>query len=92
MGALPHRIACTAQIKNGRLKLMPKVGLPDGEVEVTINSVVTKSKNGPPEEDLLNHPAFGMWKNRKDIKSGRQFAKKIRDKIDKEFMGARNHR
>jgi hypothetical protein len=81
------------KVRKGKLMLTAPLNIPDGDVEVT---VVRGKKNavraGFSLEELLAHPAFGMWKNREDMKDPHDYARKIRARFNKEFGGERLRR
>lgn len=88
-------VRATGKVKRGKLTVPAKIALPDGNVEVTV--VVTEArprewKRGLSREELLKHPAFGMWKDRDDMRDSAAYVRKIRGRIDKELRGGRSAR
>jgi len=87
-------VRVTGKVKRGKLIVSAKIALPDGNVEVT---VVTEAKprewkRGPSREELLKHPVFGMWKDRKDMHDSAEYVRKMRGRIDRELRGGQRAR
>jgi len=98
MSAIQHAMPVQAvrvpgKLRKGKLTVKTPVGLPDGNVEVTVTvEAKPKKRNGLSLEELLAHPVFGMWKDREDMKDPHAYARKIRAKFNKEFNGERLQR
>lgn len=79
------------KIRKGKLTVKTPMDIPDGDVEVTVMYKSAPTRNGFSYEELLAHPAFGMWKDREDMKDTHEYARKVRERFNKEFSGERLH-
>ncbi len=67
--------------QNHKLMIDIPNDLPTGPAEVVVVIVPENSKfekRGKTAGDMIKSPLFGIWKNRKDIADGLEFARKLR--------------
>ena len=79
-------VRVAGKVRKGKLTVKTSVKMPDGEVEVTIVREASKAtRDGLSYEELIAHPAFGIWKDRRDMKDSAAYVRKIRRKFVKEL-------
>ncbi|HLX62600.1 MAG TPA: hypothetical protein VKX17_15085 [Planctomycetota bacterium] len=86
--AAPCEVRVKGKVRKGRLTAKVPLSVPDGNFEVTLKSAARK-RNGMTLEELLAHPAFGMWKDREGMKDTIAYAQKVRERFNKELSGER---
>lgn len=77
----------TVVTKTGKLKIPPKLVLPQGQVEVIVlNANITTDKNVPKlsrrSKPLSKEPAWGMWADREEMTDSVAYVNRLRKKLE----------
>lgn len=84
-------VRVAGKVKRGKLIVPSKIALPDGAVEVTVVTGANQRqwKKGLSKEELLKHPAFGMWKRRTEMANPAAYVRAMRKLEDNRSKRAR---